>query len=147
MYVGIMGVGDDWGDYFVIVLLMFFGLDVMVVYLIWNGVLMWEGEVMFFEFFGCYCCYYVLISCMVFFGMFMDDMLCVEEVQFEGIEVGFEVVCVGNWICDIVNVFMDVFVKYGIECFGCMGYFIGLSYLFDWGECMVLICIEDEIVL
>lgn len=74
-------------------------------------------------------------------------MFDVEKVFVDGLEVGLDVVRVGNMVGDIVRVLVWLLEVVGIECGVCVGYLIGLFYLFDWGECMILICDEDVIVL
>lgn len=145
--VGICGMDGFGGDYLVIVLLLFLGCEVVVVYLIWDDWLMCVGEGMFFEIVGCYNCYYVLLLCMVFLGKLFKVFIEGEKVVLEGMEVGFEVVCVGNICEQFVGVFYVVLKKYGIIKDGCIGYGIGVFYLLDWGECIMLLCLGDKIVL
>lgn len=144
--IGIGGVDGFGGDYLVIVLLLFIGVDVVVLYLIWDDLMFVCGVGMFFEIVGCYCCYYCLLLCIVYFGKLFVYFIEGECVVVEGIEVGFVVVKLGNVCEDIVNVFFVVLCCVGIEKDSCCGYLIGVSYLFDWGECMMSLCLGDWMV-
>lgn len=146
-HAGLMGVGDDWGDYPAIVPLTPSGADASAAHLTWNGAPMKEGEATFFELSGCYRRYHAPLCRTVFLGKPSDEIRRYEQAQLEGIEAGLEAARAGNRTCDIANAFMAVLQKHDIPRQGRMGYSVGLSYPPDWGERTASIRTEDETVL
>lgn len=144
---GLIGVGEDWGDYPAIVPLTPSGMDATAAHLTWNGAPMKAGEATFFELSGCYRRYHAPLCRTVYLGQPPAEMRRAEEAQIEGIEAGLAAARAGNQTRDIANAFMDVLKKYGIHREGRMGYPVGLSYPPDWGERTASIRTEDETVL
>lgn len=144
---GLIGVGEDWGDYPAIVPLTPSGMDATAAHLTWNGAPMKAGEATFFELSGCYRRYHAPLCRTVYLGKPPAEMRRAEEAQIEGIEAGLAAARAGNQTRDIANAFMDVLKKYGIHREGRMGYPVGLSYPPDWGERTASIRSEDETVL
>ncbi|MDP1577744.1 MAG: M24 family metallopeptidase, partial [Cypionkella sp.] len=144
---GLIGVGEDWGDYPAIVPLTPSGMDATAAHLTWNGAPMKAGEATFFELSGCYRRYHAPLCRTVYLGQPPAEMRRAEEAQIEGIEAGLAAARAGNQTRDIANAFMDVLKKYGIHREGRMGYPGGLSYPPDWGERTASIRTEDETVL
>jgi ectoine hydrolase len=147
MQAGILGVGDDWGDYPAIVPLTPSGLDATAAHLTWDGTPMREGEATFFELSGCYRRYHAPCCRTVFLGDPPDDMRRAEAAQLEGIAAGLDAARAGNRTCDIANAVMTVLKNHDIARTGRIGYPIGLSYPPDWGERTASIRVEDETVL
>lgn len=144
---GIIGVGEDWGDYPAILPLTPSGADASAAHLTWNGAPMQEGEATFFELSGCYRRYHAPLCRTVFLGRPREAVLDVAKAQLEGIEAGLEAARPGNRTADISDAFMAVMAKYGIHREGRMGYSVGLSYPPDWGERTASIRGTDETVL
>lgn len=144
---GLIGVGEDWGDYPAIVPLTPSGLDATAAHLTWNGAPMKAGEATFFELSGCYRRYHAPLCRTVYLGEPPAEMRRAEEAQIEGIEAGLAAARAGNQTRDIANAFLAVLKKHGIHREGRMGYPVGLSYPPDWGERTASIRTEDETVL
>ena len=144
---GLIGVGEDWGDYPAIVPLTPSGMDATAAHLTWNGAPMKAGEATFFELSGCYRRYHAPLCRTVYLGQPPAEMRRAEEAQIEGIEAGLAAARAGNQTRDSAQACMDVLKKYGIHREGRMGYPIGLSYPPDWGERTASIRTEDETVL
>ena len=144
---GLIGVGEDWGDYPAIVPLTPSGMDATAAHLTWNGAPMRAGEATFFELSGCYRRYHAPLCRTVYLGQPPAEMRRAEEAQIEGIDAGLAAACAGNQTRDIANAFMAVLKKHGIHREGRMGYPVGLSYPPDWGERTASIRTEDETVL
>lgn len=144
---GIIGVGEDWGDYPAIVPLTPSGMDATAAHLTWNGAPMRAGEATFFELSGCYRRYHAPLCRTVYLGQPSAEVRRAEEAQIEGIEAGLAAARAGNQTRDIANAFMAVLKKHGIHREGRMGYPVGLSYPPDWGERTASIRTEDETVL
>ncbi|MFN3615369.1 MAG: M24 family metallopeptidase, partial [Rubrimonas sp.] len=100
---GILGVGEDWGDYPAIVPLTPSGLDATAPHLTWNGDPMRKGEATFFELSGCYRRYHAPLCRTVFLGTPPDDMMRAADALTEGLEAGLEAARPGNRACDIAN--------------------------------------------
>ncbi|SDQ75060.1 M24 family metallopeptidase [Pseudovibrio sp. Tun.PSC04-5.I4] len=146
-HAGIMGVGDDWGDYPAIVPLTPSGIDATAPHLTWNGNQMKTGEITFFELSGCYRRYHAPLCRSVFLGKPPQTMIDASVALTEGLEAGLEAARAGNRACDIANALNGALAKVGIERGGRCGYPIGLSYPPDWGERTVSIRPTDETVL
>ncbi|MEZ5888407.1 MAG: M24 family metallopeptidase [Paracoccaceae bacterium] len=144
---GLIGVGEDWGDYPAIVPLTPSGMDATAAHLTWNGAPMKAGEATFFELSGCYRRYHAPLCRTVYLGQPPAEMRRAEAAQIEGIEAGLAAARAGNQTRDIANAFMAVLKKHGIHREGRMGYPVGLSYPPDWGERTASIRTEDETVL
>ena len=144
---GILGVGEDWGDYPAIVPLMPSGSDAAAPHLTWDGRPMVTGEATFFELAGCYRRYHVPCSRTVFLGKPPDFIRRAEAALIEGLEAGLEAARPGNQACDIANALGAAMDKAGIQRGARAGYAIGLSYPPDWGERTVSIREGDQTVL
>ena len=147
MAAGVVGVGEDWGDYPAIVPLMPSGSDAAAPHLTWNGDEMEQGEVTFFELAGCYRRYHVPLSRSVFLGTPPDHIKRGEAALIEGLEAGLNVARAGNRTCDIAQALGDVMARAGIERGARCGYPIGLSYPPDWGERTMSLREDDTSVL
>lgn len=144
---GILGVGEDWGDYPAIVPLMPSGSDAAAPHLTWDGRPMVSGEATFFELAGCYRRYHVPCSRTVFLGNPPDFMRRAEGALIEGLEAGLDAARPGNRACDIANALGAAMDKAGIQRGARAGYAIGLSYPPDWGERTISIREGDETLL
>ena len=144
---GILGVGEDWGDYPAIVPLLPSGSDAAAPHLTWDGRPMVSGEATFFELSGCYRRYHVPCSRTVFLGTPPDWMRRAEAALIEGLEAGLDAARAGNRACDIANALGAAMDKAGINRGARAGYPIGLSYPPDWGERTISIREEDQTVL
>jgi len=131
---GIIGVGDDWGDYPAIVPLTPSGLDATAPHLTWNGEAMKTGEATFFELSGCYRRYHIPLCRTVFLGKPPQDMVDAAQALTAGLEAGLEAARAGNRTCDVANALGAELEKVGITRSARCGYPIGLSYPPDWGE-------------
>lgn len=131
---GIIGVGDDWGDYPAIVPLTPSGLDATAPHLTWNGEVMKAGEATFFELSGCYRRYHAPLCRTVFLGKPPQDMVDAAQALTDGLEAGLEAARAGNRTCDVANALGAALEKVGITRSARCGYPIGLSYPPDWGE-------------
>lgn len=146
-HAGIMGIGEDWGDYPAIVPLTPSGIDATAPHLTWNGNQMKTGEITFFELSGCYRRYHAPLCRSVFLGKPPQMMVDASAALTEGLEAGLEAAKAGNRACDIANALNVALAKVGIDRGGRCGYPIGLSYPPDWGERTVSIRPTDETVL
>lgn len=144
---GILGVGEDWGDYPAIVPLMPSGSDAAAPHLTWDGRPMVKGEATFFELAGCYRRYHVPCSRTVFLGDPPDFIRRAEAALIEGLESGLDAARPGNRACDIANALGAAMDKAGINRGARAGYAIGLSYPPDWGERTISIREADQTVL
>ncbi|MCG6901825.1 MAG: M24 family metallopeptidase [Rhodobacter sp.] len=144
---GILGVGDDWGDYPAIVPLMPSGSDAAAPHLTWDGRPMLAGEATFFELAGCYRRYHVPASRTVFLGTPPDHIRRAEAALIEGLEAGLDAARAGNRAGDIARALGAAMDKAGIERGARCGYPIGLSYPPDWGERTISLRENDETVL
>jgi ectoine hydrolase len=144
---GLLGVGEDWGDYPAIVPLMPSGSDAAAPHLTWNGDPMREGEATFFELAGCYRRYHVPIARTVFLGDPPDHFRRAEEALLAGMEAGIDAARAGNRAYDVANALGAELERAGIERAARCGYPIGLSYPPDWGERTISLRPEDETVL
>ena len=147
MAAGIIGVGEDWGDYPAIVPLLPSGSDASASHLTWNGEPMVTGEATFFELSGCYRRYHVPLSRTVFLGTPPDFMRRAEAALIEGLENGLDKARAGNRACDIANALGAAMDKAGIDRGARCGYPIGLSYPPDWGERTISLREEDQNIL
>ena len=147
LHEGILGVGEDWGDYPAIVPLLPSGSDAAAPHLTWDGRPMVSGEATFFELSGCYRRYHVPCSRTVFLGTPPDWMRRAEAALIEGLEAGLDAARAGNRACDIANALGAAMDKAGITRGARAGYPIGLSYPPDWGERTISIREEDQTVL
>ena len=144
---GILGVGEDWGDYPAIVPLLPSGSDAAAPHLTWDGRPMQTGQATFFELSGCYRRYHVPLSRTVFLGKPPDFILRAEAALIEGLEAGLDAARPGNRACDIANALGAAMDKAGIERGARCGYPIGLSYPPDWGERTISLREEDQNIL
>lgn len=144
---GIIGVGEDWGDYPAIVPLMPSGADSTASHLTWNGKPMATGEVTFFELSGCYRRYHVPVSRTVHLGPASDEILRAESALLDAIEAGLNAARAGNVAGDISRAVGEEMAKVGIDRGARCGYPIGLSYPPDWGERTISLRDDDNTVL
>ncbi len=144
---GLIGVGEDWGDYPAIVPLTPSGMDATAAQLTWKSAPIKAGKATFFELSGCYRRYHAPLCRTVYLGKPRAEMRRAGKAQIEGIEAGLAATRSGNQTRDIAAAFMNVLKKYGIQREGRMGYPVGLSYPPDWGERTASIRTEDETVL
>ncbi len=144
---GILGVGEDWGDYPAIVPLLPSGSDAAAPHLTWDGRPMVAGEATFFELSGCYRRYHVPCSRTVFLGRPPAHMRRAEATLLEGLEAGLDAARPGNRACDIAEALGAAMEKAGIERGARCGYPIGLSYPPDWGERTISLRPDDRTVL
>ncbi|KMW58689.1 Peptidase M24 [Candidatus Rhodobacter oscarellae] len=144
---GILGVGEDWGDYPAIVPLLPSGSDAAAPHLTWDGREMRDGEATFFELAGVYRRYHVPCSRTVFLGDPPDHIRRAEAALIAGLEAGLDAARAGNQARDIANALGAEMEKAGIERGARCGYAIGLSYPPDWGERTISLREEDETVL
>jgi len=147
MAAGIVGVGEDWGDYPAIVPLMPSGSDAAAPHLTWDGRPMVVGEATFFELSGVYRRYHAPCSRTVFLGAPPDHIKHGEQALIEGLEAGLNAARPGNRACDIANALGDVMDRAGIERGARCGYPIGLSYPPDWGERTISLRADDQTIL
>lgn len=144
---GILGIGEDWGDYPAIVPLTPSGLDATASHLTWNGQPMKSGEATFFELSGCYRRYHAPLCRTVHLGKPPQDMADASEALTAGLEAGLEAARAGNRTCDVATAFVTEMEKIGIKRTARCGYPIGLSYPPDWGERTASFRAEDQTVL
>ncbi len=144
---GLVGIGEDWGDYPAIVPLMPSGSDAAAPHLTWDGRPMRSVEATFFELSGCYRRYHVPLSRTIFLGAPPDHIRRAEAALIEGLEAGLDAARPGKRACDIANALGAAMDKAGIERGARCGYPIGLSYPPDWGERTVSLRPEDDSVL
>jgi len=144
---GILGVGEDWGDYPAIVPLMPSGSDAAAPHLTWDGRPMRRGEATFFELSGCYRRYHAPCSRTVFLGTPPDHIRRAEAALIEGLEAGLDAARAGNRASGIAGALGAAMEKAGIERGARCGYPIGLSYPPDWGERTISLRAEDKTVL
>ena len=147
MRAGILGVGEDWGDYPAIVPLTPSGADATAPHLTWNGAPMKSGEATFFELSGCYRRYHAPLCRTVHLGKPPQDMVDASQALTEGLEAGLEAARPGNRACDVANALAAALEKVGIRRSARCGYPIGLSYPPDWGERTASFRAGDETVL
>ncbi|MCU0912783.1 MAG: M24 family metallopeptidase [Rhodobacteraceae bacterium] len=145
--IGILGVGEDWGDYPAIVPLTPSGADATAPHLTWNGAPMRSGEATFFELSGCYRRYHAPLCRTVHLGKPPQDMVDASKALTEGLEAGLEAARAGNRTCDVANALAAALEKVGIRRSARCGYPIGLSYPPDWGERTASFRASDETVL
>ncbi|KZL16244.1 putative peptidase [Pseudovibrio axinellae] len=146
-HAGIMGIGENWGDYPAIVPLTPSGIDAAAPHLTWNGNQMETGEITFFELSGCYRRYHAPLCRSIFLGKPPQLMSDASAALAEGLEAGLEAAKAGNRACDIANALNTALAKVGIDRGGRCGYPIGLSYPPDWGERTVSLRPTDETLL
>lgn len=145
---GIVGVGDDWGDYPAIVPLLPSGSDAAASHLTWDGRPMRDGQATFFELSGCYRRYHAPLSRTVFLGKPPQFMVGAAEALSAGLEAGLEAAKPGNRTCDIAFALGKELAQVGIDRQGARcGYPIGLSYPPDWGERTYSLRESDQTVL
>ncbi len=147
MRAGLLGAGEDWGDYPAIVPLMPSGSDAAAPHLTWTGAPMRAGEATFFELAGCYRRYHVPVARSVFLGTPPEYFRRAEAALVAGLEAGIDAARPGNRACDVANALGAEMEKAGIERGARCGYPIGLSYPPDWGERTVSLRPEDTSVL
>jgi len=144
---GIIGVGEDWGDYPAIVPLMPSGSDAAAPHLTWDGRAMQKGQATFFELSGCFRRYHVPCSRTVFLGKPPDHIRRATDALIEGLEAGLDAARAGNRASGIANALGAAMDKAGIERGARCGYPIGLSYPPDWGERTISLREDDKTVL
>ncbi|NAZ35719.1 M24 family metallopeptidase [Rubellimicrobium sp. CFH 75288] len=145
---GILGVGEDWGDYPAIVPLVPSGREASAPHLTWNGAPLRSGEATFFELSGCFRRYHAPLCRTVFLGTPPDAMRRAAEALTEGLEAGLEAARAGNRACDVADALEAAMRRAGIDRRGARcGYPVGLSYPPDWGERTVSLRASDRTVL
>lgn len=144
---GIIGTGEDWGDYPAIWPLTPSGADASAPHLTWNGQPMRAGEATFFELSGCYRRYHAPLCRTVHLGKPPQAMLDASSALTEGLEAGLEAARAGNRTCDVANALAAPLERAGISRSARCGYPIGLSYPPDWGERTASFRASDETVL